>query len=60
MTNDVKWTEQDRKRVTGLVKKRSDLRGIVRFLAHRAAERTWKAMQGQKELAPQQKQGDSQ
>lgn len=60
MKNDVKWTEQDRMRVTGLAKKRGDLRGIVRFLARRAAERTWKSMQRKEELAPQQKQGDSQ
>lgn len=59
MKDDVKRTEQKKNRFTGLAKKHSDLRGIVRFLAHRAAERTWKAMQHTEDSSPQ-KQGDSQ
>ncbi|WP_195819428.1 hypothetical protein [Roseobacter sp. MH60115] len=59
MNNDVKWDNQNRKLAPRLGKKRGDLRGIVRFLAHRAAERTWKSMQ-QSENGPQQKQGESQ
>lgn len=59
MKNDVKWVEENRKRVTGLAKKRSALKGVVRFLAHRAAERTWMAAQ-RAEGNRQAKQGDSQ
>lgn len=45
MKNDVKWTEQDRKQITGLARKHRHLRDFVRFLAHRAAERDCKAAQ---------------
>ncbi|MGC3939938.1 hypothetical protein ACOTTU_19200 [Roseobacter sp. EG26] len=43
MRYDVKW--QNGEQISGLSNKRRDLRDLVRFLARRAAERTWKTMQ---------------
>ncbi|MGJ8530135.1 hypothetical protein [Maritalea sp.] len=58
MKFDVNCKREDGALPAGLAKRRHDLRGIVRFLAHRAAERAWSAMQNAED-SPKHTRGDS-
>ena len=59
MKNKLEWEEPNKMLGTALAKRRSALKDVVRFLARRAAERTWKPMQ-HSENRPQTTRGDSQ